>query len=145
MGDGPQQGPADEEALREQLVLDVLAPCLGRPDVQQLARVVPFVDGLGGVDALVALQAQQLAAGPAREHLGHLGLADSGLALEEQWAVEPQGQEDGGGQALVGQVAVLGEGVADVFNGLGGQCHSMSRLFHVPEVGAGGEDPRLWI
>ena len=40
--------------------------------------MVPLVEGLGGVDALVALEPEQLAAGPAGQHLGHLGLADAG-------------------------------------------------------------------
>ena len=83
-----------------------LAAGLGGPQVEQLAGVVPVVDGLGGVDALVALQADQLAAGPAAEHLGHLGLADAGLALEQQRPAQRQRQEHRRGQPLVGEVAV---------------------------------------
>ena len=89
--DGPQQRPAHEEPLGVELVLQLvgagagrLAGGLGGAQVEQLAGVVPLVDGLGDVDALVALQADQLAAGPAGQHLGHLGLADAGLALEQQ-------------------------------------------------------------
>jgi hypothetical protein len=51
--------------------------------MEQLTGVVPFVDGLGNVDALVALQADQLAAGPAAENLGDLGLSHARLALEQ--------------------------------------------------------------
>ena len=79
---------------------------LGRPQVQQLAGVVPLVKRLGGVDALVALEADQPAAGPGGQRPGDLGLAHAGVALEEQRAPEPQGQEHGGGQPLVGQVVV---------------------------------------
>ena len=86
--------------------------------MQQLAGVVPLVDGLAGVDALVALQPHELAARPAGQHLGHLGLADAGLALEQQRALQAQGEEDRGGQALVGEVVVLGERGADVVDGL---------------------------
>ena len=82
--DRPQQRPLDEEALLVQLGLEGvgrppgrLAAGLGGPQVEELAAVVPVVDGLGGVDALVALQADQLAARPRRQHLGHLGLADA--------------------------------------------------------------------
>ena len=53
-----------------------------------LAAVVPVVDGLRHVDALVALQADELAAGPAAEHLGDLGLADARLALQQQRPAE---------------------------------------------------------
>ena len=94
---------------------------LDGPEVEELAGVVPLVDGLGGVDALVALEAQQLAARPPGEDLGHLGLADAGLALEQEGPPQPQGQEDGGGEALVGQVLVAGEGLADLLDGFGFQ------------------------
>ena len=119
VGDRPQQRPLHEEPLGVELVLDHLAATrLDRAEVQQLAGVVPLVDGLAGVDALVALQADQLAAGPAGQHLRHLGLAHARLALQQQRALEPDGEEDRGGQALVGQVVVLGEGGADVVDGL---------------------------
>jgi hypothetical protein len=84
--------------------------------VEELAGVVPLVDGLGGVDPLVALEPEQLAPRPAGQDLGHLGLADAGLALEQQGSAQPQGQEDGGGEALVRQVLVAGEGLADLFD-----------------------------
>ena len=83
--------------------------------MEKLAGVVPLVDGLGDVDALVALQAQQLPAGPGRQHLGHLGLAHAGLALEQQRAVQGHGQEDRRRQPLVGQVAMGGEGGGHLF------------------------------
>ncbi len=118
MVDGPQQRPAHEEALGVELVLQGLgggarrpAGGLGGPQVQELAGVVPLVDGLGDVDALVALEADQLAAGPAGQDLGHLGLADAGLALEQQRALQRQGEEDRRGQAVVGQVVVRCERV----------------------------------
>ena len=91
-----------------------LAAGLGGAQVQELAGVVPVVDGLAGVDALVALQADQLAAGPPAEHLGDLGLADAGLALEQQRSLQRQRQEDAGGQPVVGQVAVRAERLGDV-------------------------------
>ena len=111
-----QQGPLHEEALLVQLGLEGvgraagrLARGLGGPQVEELAPVVPVVDGLGGVDALVALQPDQLAARPRRQHLGQLGLADAGLALQQQRPPQRDGQEHGGGQPLVRQVPVPGE------------------------------------
>jgi hypothetical protein len=89
---------------------------LHRPEVEELPGVVPLVDGLGGVDALVALEAEEVAARPPGEDLGHLGLADAGLPLEEQRPAQAQGQEDGRGEALVRQVVVTGEGLADLFD-----------------------------
>ncbi len=119
-----QQRPLEQEALVVQLVLQRvgahaggLAGGLGGAQVEQLAGVVPVVDGLAGVDALVALQADQLAAGPAGEHLGHLGLADPGLALQQQRSLQRDRQEDARRQPLVGQVAVGAERLGDFGGG----------------------------
>ena len=99
--DRPQQRALDEESLLVEVGLERvgaaagrLAGRLGGAQVEQLAGVVPVVDGLGGVDALVALEPDQLAAGPGREHLGDLGLADAGLAFEQQWPLELEREED---------------------------------------------------
>ena len=86
--------------------------------MQQLARVVPLVHRLRDVDALVALQPDELAAGPGREHVRHLGLADPGLALEQQRPVQSQREEHGRGQALVGEIVVRGEASANVVDGV---------------------------
>ena len=53
-----EQRPADQELGAEQLVLRD-GPLLRGADVQQLARVVPLVDGVRDVEALVALQPDQ--------------------------------------------------------------------------------------
>ncbi len=126
VGDRPQQGPLDEESFLVQVGLDRvggpaggLARRLGGSQVQELAGIVPVVHGLGGVDPLVALESDQFAAGPGRQHLGEFGLADAGLALEQQRALELQGQEHRRREALVGEVPVLGECSMDV-----GRCHA---------------------
>ena len=55
-----QQRPADQVlGAEEPLLGERLAARLGEPDREQLARVVPLVQRLGGVDPLVALQADQ--------------------------------------------------------------------------------------
>jgi hypothetical protein len=108
-----QQRPADEEARGVDVVGQPLAVVhalgFGQPDLDHLARVVPFVDGGGDVEALVALQADELAAERLRQHLGDLGLADAGLALEEQRPAHAQAEEDDGGERPVGDVAGAGE------------------------------------
>ena len=74
------------------------------PDRQHLARIVPFVERGGGVDALVALQADQ----PAREHrgdrLGRFGLADARRAFEQQRLAEREREIGRRRDALVGEV-----------------------------------------
>ena len=87
---------------------------LGGAEVEQLAGVVPVVDRLGDVDALVALEADQLAAGHAGERLGEFGLADAGLALEQQRPAQRHRQEHRGRDPLVGEVSLRGERLSDV-------------------------------
>ena len=77
------------------------------PDLQHLAGVVPLVQGLVGVDALVALQPDQPAIEDRGEHLRDLGLADADLAFEQEGAAERQRDEQRRGQPAVGQVARL--------------------------------------
>ena len=74
-------------------------------DLQHLAGVVPLVEGLVGVDALVALQPDEAAAGHGRQGLGHLRLADADLALEQDRPAERQRDEERRRQATVGEVA----------------------------------------
>ena len=77
------------------------------PDVQHLAGVVPFVQRLAGVNALVALQPDQLPAEDRRENLSRLGLAHADFTFEQHGTLQRQRDEQGGGQAPVGQVAAV--------------------------------------
>ena len=78
--------------------------------MQELAHVVPVVERAAGVDALVALQADAVAAEEARQHVADLGLADAGHPLEQQRLAELEGEVEGGDEALVGEIAGLGQG-----------------------------------
>ena len=60
---------------------------------QQLAGIVPLVERLGRVDALVALQPDQRRVEHGGQRLGRLGLADAGLAFEQQRLRQPHGAE----------------------------------------------------
>jgi hypothetical protein len=57
------------------------------------------------IEALIALQADQLGAVHGGQRLGDLGLADAGLAFEQQRALEQFHQRDRGRQFAVGDVA----------------------------------------
>ena len=50
------------------------------------------------------MEANQLGLEGRREHLGDLGLADAGLALEEQRPLELQREKDRSGQPALGDV-----------------------------------------
>ena len=101
-----EQRPRQQVIAGEQvLVLDVLTGRLGQPDGQQLTRVVPLVQRLGGGDALVALQPDQRGVDRRGQGLGRLGLAHPGLALEQDRLPHPDGQEQRGAELVAGQVA----------------------------------------
>ena len=100
-----EERPPDEELRFEDAatVADVAAG-LAQPDLEHLARVVPLVDRVRDVEALVALEPDEPAAEARGEDLGQLRLADPRLTLEEQRPAELEGQEDGGRQRAVAEV-----------------------------------------
>src|SRR3954454_20319285 len=122
-GDRRHEGALEQELLAEDVVLDLvpagLIAGLGL-DAQQLLAVVPLIQRLGLVEALVALQAHERAVQVPAQGLGQLGLADAGRALDEHRLAEARGQERDERGRLAGQVAGLREAVADVVGG-GGQ------------------------
>src|SRR5215203_894145 len=82
-----QQRTAHQELAVVEIALDafpVFAPKgFGGADVEELAGVVPLVDGLVDVYALVALQADERRLEDAGENFGDLRLTDPRLAFEE--------------------------------------------------------------
>ena len=97
---GLQKRPADQETLGEELLGQRVAVGgtfgFGGADRNHLGGEIPFIDSTCGVQALVALQADQAAAERLRQGPGDLGLADPGLAFEEERPAELQGEEDDG-------------------------------------------------
>src|SRR4051812_45586513 len=122
-GDRRHERALEQELLAEDVVLDLvpagLLAGLGL-DAQQLLAVVPLVQRLGLVEALIALQAHEGALQVPAQGLGQLGLADAGRALDEHGLAEARGQERDERGRLAWQVAGLREAVADVVGG-GGQ------------------------
>jgi hypothetical protein len=78
----------------------------GGPQMEQLSGEVPLVDRLADVDSLVALETNQLPAGPSGQGVRHLGLPAAGLTFQEERTTEHHGQEDRRGQTVVGEVSV---------------------------------------
>ena len=101
-----EQRAADEELRPEELLLGDGALLRGA-DVQELARVVPLVDGVRDVEALVALQPDQARVERRRESLRRLRLADPGLALEEHRLLEREREEERRREAAIGEVVRL--------------------------------------
>jgi hypothetical protein len=108
--DRGEQRPFEQVFLGEHLILQ----CRGimaasRLDRQELALVVPFIERMLGIDALVALQADEVAA----ENFGHglrrLGLADARHALDQKRLAEPDREEHRRGQWFVGYISAGGK------------------------------------
>ena len=108
-----QQRPLDQKALRKHVVFEplaiVLAFGLGDADGDHLRRVVPFIDGGGDIEALVALQPDQPAAERRGQHLGDFGLADTGLAFEKDRPAHFQREKQHGAERPVGEIFRFGE------------------------------------
>ena len=119
----PQQRPANEIGLAEQLLAGAIAidgvAGLEQPHLEQLAGVVPLVDRVVDVEPLVALEADQLGAQRRRQHPGHRGLADAGFALEEQRPAQREREIHRHRQRAVGDVALGVEPALDVVDRLG--------------------------
>ena len=112
LADRLEQGAPQQVALGEDVRLGLggaHALALARLDGQQLALVVPLVDGGGHIQPFVALQADEPGVENDGEGLGDLGLADAGLTLDEQGAFQIEGERDRRHQGLVGDVAGLCE------------------------------------
>jgi hypothetical protein len=118
---GRQQRPFQQELRPEERVdRGVVAqlPLREGADLQHLPRVVPLVQSLVGVDALVALQPDELAPEHGRERLGDLGLADADLALDQNRTPQRQRDEQRGGQSAVSQVATVAQNLGQLTDGL---------------------------
>ena len=129
--DGMQERPRHQEALREEQrvglgeLVDGGVEAGGADQldqvvfqelrVEELLAVLPVIERAALVDALVALQADQLAALRRCERARQLGLAHAGRPLDEQRPLEPGGEERGGADAAVGQVPDLLQSALDVF------------------------------
>ena len=106
-GDRRHQRALEQELGAEDVVLDLLpAGALGLGlDAQQLLAVVPLVQRLGLVEALVALQAHERAVEVLRERLGQLGLAHAGRPLDQDRLAQLGGQVGDERGRLARQVA----------------------------------------
>ena len=110
--DGLEQRALEQERLARRssppaLASAVALAALLEPDVQQLLRVVPLVERRGGVEPLVALQADQVGVEHPRQHLGDLGLADARVALDQERLLERHRQVHRGRDGGIGDVLGL--------------------------------------
>src|SRR3954454_18327629 len=119
-GDRAHQRALEQELLAEDVVLDLLpSRALGLGlDAQELLAVVPLVQRLGLVEALVALQAHEPAVEVVRQRARELGLPDAGGALDEDRLAALCGEERDERGRLAGEIADRAQAGVDVFDGL---------------------------
>src|SRR5262249_48542809 len=77
-----------------------------------------LIDRHGLVDALIALQPDELGIQRGGERARDLGLAYARLALQEQWLVALEREERGRRQPTIGNVALRGERGLDLLHGV---------------------------
>src|SRR5581483_4548414 len=119
--DRAQQRALEEEVGGEDVARDVVpAPALGAVglDAKELLLVVPLVERARLVEALVALEADELRAEHLGEDLPELGLAGAGGSLGEERLLELQREEERRLDARDRHVARRAEAVADAV-----ECH----------------------
>ena len=116
--DGLQQRPLDEKGLAIELAPRALAiervGGVENAQLEQLSRVVPLVQRVADVEPLVALQANEIGVERGRHRAGQRGLADAGLALEEQRPLQAKREKQGDRQAAVRHVVRGGEALLKV-------------------------------
>src|SRR6185312_16804365 len=103
----------------------------------ELLAVVPLVQRLRLVEALVALQAHQLAAEEARERLRQLRLADAGRPLDQHGLAELGGEVGDERGRLAWEVADRAQAVGDLLHGGG-----LDRGHRTPNDSGGGAASR---
>ena len=107
LADGLEEGALDEKGRREDgrlLLGQRMARALLELDVQELLRVVPLVQRLGGVETLVTLEPDQVGLQHLGHHLGDLGLAHARMPLDEERFLERHGEMHGHGNGGVRDV-----------------------------------------
>ena len=102
---GPHEEAVREDVLREALAgLDAFR--FGHPDLDHLARVVPFVDSSRGIEPFVALQPHEPPSKPCCEDFRDLGLAYAGFTFEKKGTRHAQRQEHRRCEAPIGDVVI---------------------------------------
>ena len=94
--------------------------------------VLPLVQGLALVEPLIALQTDKLVAERERQHLGEIGLADTGRPFDQDRLLERGSQIDHGRDPAAGDIFLTGKSLDYLFDRL---KHSSSWALRMPAKG----------
>jgi hypothetical protein len=92
----------------------VVLTCFVGLDAEELFAVVPLIQRACFVQALVALQADEIELCRCRDGLGELGLPDARRALDQQRLSQPVGEVHRRADTTIGDVLRFSELVDDV-------------------------------
>jgi hypothetical protein len=105
---------------------------LARLQAQELARVVPFVQGVVDVEPFVTLEPNELGLEGTAQDPRDFGLAYTGSPLEEQWAAHLEGEEEAHRDRIVRNVFFATKGFRDFLkrvdagpNAARNRCHDV--------------------
>ena len=101
----PDEKALGEDVGRQRLSID-LAARLGKPYFDHLPGIVPLVHRRCGVQAFVALQADERIVQRGGKHLGDFSLANAGLTLQKQGPLHLEREKDAGREPAVGEIIV---------------------------------------
>ena len=128
-GPGPRrvdrlkQRSLEQEALVVQLAagrrLEKSASRFENPELQQLPRVVPLVDGMRDVESLVALESKEVGVERRCGGRGQRRLPDACLPFEKQRLAQPEGKEKRHSEPTVGHVVLGRKSLLEFGNGGG--------------------------
>jgi hypothetical protein len=136
--DRAEQRTGEQELLGEDVVVGLAprVPAATGLDPEQLLLVVPLVERARLVEALVALQPDQLGSRRARHRLGQLSLADAGRTLDQQRLLQRPREVRRQCGRIVGEVAGRAQPCGRVVGGLEPGRHGVDP--------SRGSDPPFW-
>ncbi len=124
--DGLQQRPFDQECFGKEIPGEPAADLVAvgglaqrrfeQPNFEDLARVVPLVDRMRDVEALITLQPDQRRPERGGEDLGQLRLADPGFAFEEERPLQSQREVHRNREGALGHVVLTAKRLLQVFD-----------------------------
>ena len=144
MADGLHERALKQKLAAEDRSIEFGTTCrvsLSEANMQDLTRVVPFIQRCARVQTLIALQADKGGVERAGQHLGDLGLADARFALQQDGLTEIKGQLGGQAQGAVGHVIVGIESSGDVLDAVKGMLPGARRSHDVPRRSINGKAP----
>ncbi len=92
---------------------------LEQSNLEQLPRIVPFVERVRHVQPFVALEANQLGLQRRGQRLGDFGLADAGLPFEKERPSQLQREVDRQRERPLDDIVLFAEHLLDLFDGFG--------------------------